>query len=124
MIGIDKLLTSGIGFVLGKIATAVDAEMNDDDNLRDELLGAQMKLELGEITEEEYEKTERSVMDALRERRLAKEEESGVPRGALEAAHLTVESIDADVGAAPPAHRSASPVRSPKPKAKARKKKR
>jgi hypothetical protein len=122
MIGIDKLLTSGIGFVLGKIATAVDAEMNDDDNLREELLGAQMKLELGEITEADYERVERSVMDALRERRLAKEEESGVPYGALEAAHLTVESIDADAGApTTPAPKSAAPRRSAKPKPRKKK---
>ena len=115
MIVIDKLLGSGISFVLGKIATAVDAELNDDERLREDLLGAQMKLELGEITEDEYDAVERSVMDALRARRQAEEEESGRPQGALEAARVRVESIDADVGEARAA---------PRPKPKRRKRKR
>jgi hypothetical protein len=114
VIVIDKLLGSGISFVLGKIATAVDAELNDDERLREDLLGAQMKLELGEITEDEYETVERSVMDALRARRQAEEEESGRPQGALEASRVRVESIDADAG-------EVRVVPRPKPKRRKRK---
>ena len=54
MIILDTLLIGGIRFVLGKLVAAVDAEMNDDTALREELLAAQMQLELGEITEEEF----------------------------------------------------------------------
>ncbi len=50
MIILDTLLVGGIKFVLGKIAAAVEAEMADDTVWREELLAAQMRLELGEIT--------------------------------------------------------------------------
>jgi len=43
---LDSLLIGGIKFVLGKIVQAVDAEMNDEGRLREELLAAQMRLEL------------------------------------------------------------------------------
>ena len=54
MIILDTLLVGGIKFVLGKIAAAVEAEMADDTVWREELLAAQMRLELGEITEEQF----------------------------------------------------------------------
>jgi hypothetical protein len=63
---LDTLLVGGIKFVLGKIVTAVDAELNDDTHLREELLAAQMRLELGEITEAEFADTERELLDAIR----------------------------------------------------------
>jgi hypothetical protein len=63
---LDTLLVGGIKFVLGKIAAAVEAELNDDEHLREELLAAQMRLELGEITEAEFAETERELLDAIR----------------------------------------------------------
>src|SRR5256885_16382704 len=54
MIILDRMLVGGIKFVLGKVAAAVDAELNDDSHLREELLAAQMRLELGEIGDEEF----------------------------------------------------------------------
>jgi hypothetical protein len=41
--------------------------MNDDSAFREELLAAQMKLELGEITNEEFAEIERQLLDAIRE---------------------------------------------------------
>ena len=67
MIILDTLLVGGIKFVLGKLVAAVEAEMNDDSAYREELLAAQMKLELGEITDEEFAETERQLLDAIRE---------------------------------------------------------
>ena len=67
MIVLDRMLTSGIKFVLGKIAGAVDAEMNDDSRLREELLAAQMRLELGEIDEKEFRALEADLLARLRE---------------------------------------------------------
>ena len=67
MLIIDKMLASGIKFVLGKVAAAVDAELNDDSRLREELLAAQMRLELGEITEEEFAGFEKDLLARLRE---------------------------------------------------------
>ena len=67
MIVLDRMLVGGIRFVLGKIAAAVDAELNDDSKLREELLAAQMRLELGEISEQEFAAFEKDVLARLRE---------------------------------------------------------
>jgi len=67
MIILDRLLMGGIGFVLDKVAAAVDAEMNDERSLREELLAAQMRLELGEMDEEEFVELERGILARLRE---------------------------------------------------------
>ena len=67
MIILDTLLVGGLTFVLRRIADAVDAELNDDATLREELLAAQMRLELGEITEAEFAETERVLLARLRE---------------------------------------------------------
>jgi hypothetical protein len=64
---LDTLLVGGLKFVLGKIAAAVDAEMADDTVWREELLAAQMRLELGEISEREFAETERELLARIRE---------------------------------------------------------
>ena len=66
MIILDTLLWGGLRFVLSRIAQAVDAELNDEDRLREELLAAQMQRELGEITEEEFAALERELLARLR----------------------------------------------------------
>ncbi|HEV8581740.1 MAG TPA: gas vesicle protein GvpG [Thermoanaerobaculia bacterium] len=78
MIILDRLLMGGIGFVLDKIASAVDAEMNDERSLREELLAAQMRLELGEIDDEEFTELEREVLARLREIREARQASGAV----------------------------------------------
>ncbi len=67
MIVLDRLLVSGIKFVLGKVAAAADAELNDDSRLREDLLAAQMRLELGEISEEEFRAVEADLLARLRD---------------------------------------------------------
>ena len=67
MLIVDKMLVGGIKFVLGKIAAAVEAELNDDSHLREELLAAQMRLELGEMTEQEFATFEADILARLRE---------------------------------------------------------
>jgi len=64
---VDRMLLGGIRFVLDKIAAAVDAELNDDSRLREELLAAQMRLELGEITPEAFARLEADLLARLRE---------------------------------------------------------
>jgi hypothetical protein len=64
---IDSLLVGGLRFVLDKVAAAVDTELNDDTALREQLLAAQMRLELGEITPEEFDAIETDVLARLRE---------------------------------------------------------
>ena len=67
MIILDSLLIGGLRFVLDQVASAVDAEMNDEQSLRQELLAAQMQLELGEMDEEEFVELERDILARLRE---------------------------------------------------------
>jgi gas vesicle protein GvpG len=64
---LDTLLVGGIKFVLRKIVDAVESQMNDDSVLHEELLAAQMRLELGEITQEEFTVVEADILARLRE---------------------------------------------------------
>jgi len=66
---IDSLLIDGLKFVLDKLVQVVDAELNDDTALRERLLEAQMKLELGELSLDEFSEIERDVFARLRELR-------------------------------------------------------
>ena len=63
---LDSLLIGSLRFVLDKVVQAAEAEAQDDSALRDQLLEAQMRLELGEITEDEFVETERNVIAAIR----------------------------------------------------------
>jgi len=63
----DRLLVGGIRFALDKLAQAVETELNDDDALREQLLAAQMQLELGQITDEEFAALEDEILPRLRE---------------------------------------------------------
>jgi hypothetical protein len=69
MIVIDRLLVGGLRFVLDKVAHAVDEQLNDDSALRQSLLEAQMRLEVGELSEKEYQEIERGLLERLRELR-------------------------------------------------------
>ena len=64
---LDSLLIGSLRFVLDKVVAAAEAEMNDDTALRDQLLEAQMRLELGEISDEEFAAIEKDVLAAIRE---------------------------------------------------------
>lgn len=64
---VDSLLVGGLRFVLDKIAAAVDTEMNDDSALREQLLAAQMRVELGEMSEAEFNSLEADILARLRE---------------------------------------------------------
>ncbi|NUR53839.1 MAG: hypothetical protein HOQ29_05300 [Acidobacteria bacterium] len=67
MLILDDLLIGGLRFVLDKIAAAVETELNDDSKLREELLAAQMRLELGEISEAQFQAIESGIVERLRE---------------------------------------------------------
>jgi len=64
---IDSLIISGVRFVLDKVAAAVDTELNDDSVLRERLLDSQMRLELGEISQEEFDAIEADIVARIRE---------------------------------------------------------
>jgi hypothetical protein len=74
---LDTLLIGGIRFVLNKIAQAVDAEMDDEQRLREELLAAQMQLEVGELSPEAFAELEGALLARLRELRARSAKGSG-----------------------------------------------
>jgi len=64
---LDTLLIGSLRFVLDKVVAAAEAEMQDDTALREQLLEAQMRLELGEITDEEFAEAERDLLARIRD---------------------------------------------------------
>ena len=64
---LDTMLIGGLRFVFDKIAAAVDTELNDDAALREQLLAAQMRMELGEMSQHEFEELEADILARLRE---------------------------------------------------------
>ena len=64
---LDSLLIGGIQYVLDKVATVADQEMNDPERQRERLLEAQLQLESGEITDEQFAAVETDVFDRIRE---------------------------------------------------------
>jgi hypothetical protein len=66
---LDSLLVGGLRFVLDKVALAVDQEANDEGAIRETLLDAQMRLELGELSEKEFSAIESDLIKQLRDAR-------------------------------------------------------
>ena len=64
---LDSLLIGGIQYVLDKVAAVADQEVNDPERQRERLLEAQMQLESGEITDEQFGAIETDVFDKIRE---------------------------------------------------------
>ena len=102
---LDTLLIGGIRFVLDKVAAAVDTELNDDTALREQLLAAQMRVELGEMTEEEFAVFEADILARLRDIR---ERRQGSAPAALSPADYKITGIEAtfEGGRARPADRN------------------
>lgn len=64
---LDSLLVGSLRFVLDKVLAAAEAESQDDSALREQLLEAQMRLELGEIDEAAFSEIEGDIFARLRE---------------------------------------------------------
>jgi hypothetical protein len=89
---LDSLLIGGIRFVLDKVAAAVDTELNDDTALREQLLAAQMRVELGEISEKDFSVLEADILARLREIR---ERRQGGEAAALSPEDYRITGIEA-----------------------------
>src|SRR5262245_392595 len=92
MLIIDSLLISGVRFVLDKLAAAVDSELNDDTALRERLLDAQMRLELGELSQEEFDDLEAEIVARIRE---IKERQRGGDSAVISPKDMKVTGIEA-----------------------------
>ena len=92
MIIVDTILWGGLRFVFNRIAEAVEAELNDEDKLREELLAAQMRVELGEMTDAQFSELEGAILQRLREIRQAREQATDGEPG-----DFKVTGIDASV---------------------------
>ena len=92
MLIIDSLIISGVRFVLDKVAAAVETEMNDDSVLRERLLEAQMQVELGEMTQEEFDAFEEDILVRIRE---IKERQRGGESAVISPKDMKVTGIEA-----------------------------
>ena len=89
---LDTLLIGSIRFVLDKVAAAVDTELNDDTALREQLLAAQMRVELGEMSPEEFEVFEADILARLRDIR---DRRQGSAPAAISPSEYKITGIDA-----------------------------
>jgi hypothetical protein len=85
------ILDSLLVFVLDKIATVVDNELNDDTALREQLLAAQMQLDVGEISQKDFDELEADIFARLRDIR----DRQGAPSGATSSADYKVTGVEA-----------------------------
>jgi hypothetical protein len=64
---LDSLMIAGIRWALETTLAAAEAEMNDDSALREQLLEAEMRREMGEISDEEFQDIEADLLTRIRE---------------------------------------------------------
>ena len=74
---LDSLMISGIRWALQTLATAAESEMNDDAAVREQLLEAEMRREMGELSDEEFRQTEAALLARIREIRERREGGTG-----------------------------------------------
>jgi hypothetical protein len=89
---IDNLIIAGVRFVLDKVVAAVETEMNDETVLRERLLDAQMRVELGEMTQEEFDVLEEDIVARIRE---IKERQRGGESAVISPKDMKVTGIEA-----------------------------
>lgn len=92
-------------FSLRHVQEVVRQELTDDDRIKEELLDLQLRLELGEVDEEEYLREEARLMEALREVRQWREELGMATRGGV----VQVGDATSGGGTAPDARPDAAP---------------
>lgn len=64
---------AGIRWSLNKVMQVAEEEITDDAPVKQELMELQMRLELGDVTDEEYLEREAALMARLREVRMWRE---------------------------------------------------
>lgn len=66
-----------VSWIGEKLRESAEAEITDESRVHEEILELQMRYEMDEITEEEYEKREARLMERLEDIRTYKEERKG-----------------------------------------------
>lgn len=92
MLILDTLLIGGLRFVLDKIAAAVDTELNDETALREQLLAAQMRVELGEMSQDAYDALEAEIIARIHEIRAR---QRGGPPAVISSDEMKITGIEA-----------------------------
>lgn len=64
---LDSLLINGIGFVLDKIRTVAEQELDNPETLHHQLLEAQLDFEEGRIDEETFAAIQEDILARIRE---------------------------------------------------------
>src|SRR5260370_6467977 len=78
---------AGIRWSLNKVMQVAEEELTDDTPIKQDLMELQMKLELGDITDEEYVEREAAIMARLRDVRIWRERlGQATPRGPVRVA--------------------------------------
>ena len=103
---IDDLLlapVNGFKFILGQIQKLADQELNDDTVIKEQLLELEMRRELDEISEEEFQEREAELFARLRE---IKKRQLGLMHEAVHTADsssfvIEVGGDDSDIGSVP-----------------------
>lgn len=96
---LDSLFMSGFRWVLDTVKTAADTEMNDDTALREQLLAAELRREMGEISDREFADLEADILERIREIKQRREGGSGAIAlgGPMEATPDTRFQVEATV---------------------------
>jgi len=79
---VDDLLTlpfSGFGFILRTLQKVAEEQYTDDAPVKERLLELQLKLESGDVNEEEYAREEAAIIRELREIENRKRALAGAP---------------------------------------------
>jgi hypothetical protein len=76
------MLTSFLGWVFRTVATAAEAELNDDTALREQLLEAEMQREMGEISDEEFSEIEADLLARIRDIKQRRDGDGALTMGA------------------------------------------
>ena len=86
-----------VKFSLDKVEGAVREQLTDDQSVKEDLMALQMRLELGEIDDEQYVAEEAGLMERLREvRRWREEFGMGVSGGPVRVRSEREETVEPD----------------------------
>ena len=89
---LDSLMISGIRWALDTVVTAAEAEMKDDTALREQLLEAEMRREMGEISDEEFGEIEADLLGRIREIKERREGAGPLAFGAAQPMEISPDS--------------------------------